>query len=558
MKIRTKITLIVGALVLVSLVLVLWQYLLERERVRLYLDGVTVEEQESFGRLLNLSGSRLALFASDYTAWDDMVAYVHDPDPAFAEENIDVSLSTFNASEVYVYTADRKLLYGKNIDGEPVIPPAFILELFDRLLENRLTHFFAEKDGVLTEFRIATIHPSDDLERLSEPQGLFVVAKQWDAGYVATLEQLSGTRIVSSRGTAPDLGVVSVSFPYAVKDWDDKTVETFTVVSPLPVVSSVEQSSTRQLWVVFGSYAILLLLVYIFLHILVGRPIEALSAGIERKDIRLMKGMQKSRSEFGTLAKLVLDFSEYERKEAFERSKRDFITLVSHELRTPLTSLRWGLEKLTSERRSPANVVKTTLPYMSSAIERIMSLISAIVDVSKIETGSVIAASAPVKILSLIEWSVESLRPVIEAKKLTVTTTDATGGRDTVMSDERLLSIIINNVVSNAVRYGGEHAEVRVILRREETELMIEVINTGPGIPLGEQPQIFTKMFRAANAKLLSPDGVGLGLYISKSFLERLGGSITFTSVPDKETVFSIRVPLKPTPPPANSLNRYI
>lgn len=544
MKIRTKITVITGILLLLSLVLAWWQYLLEQERVQLYLDGVTVEEQESFGRLVALSGSRLAIFASDYTAWDDMAAYVQNPDPVFTEENIDVSIPTFNASEAFIYNARKELLYAKNADLHDVSPPPFVADIFDRLLEERLAHFFAETDGVLTEFRTATIHPSDDLERLTEPQGLFVVARRWDDGHIAVLEELSGTTIVSEREQEPRLDVVSISFPYAVRGWDDRIVETFTVMSPFPVVDKVERASAHQLWVIVVSYAVLLVMMYIILHVLVGRPIQALSRGIVEKNIPLMKAMQRSRSEFGALAKLVLDFSEYEQKAAFEQSKRDFISFVSHELRTPLTSLRWAIEKLQLTKKPTAAVLASTVSYMSSAVERITSLITAIVETSKIEVGSIVIEKVPLELAALVSHSSAALKPAIQAKKLKLLIKDETSGDTAVQSDERLLSIIINNIISNAVRYSDERGTVRITMRKEGRELVLSAANTGPGIPLEEQPKIFTKMFRAANAPLLSPDGAGLGLYISKSFLEKLGGSISFTSDPGKETVFTVRLPI--------------
>src|SRR3989344_572788 len=168
MKIRTQITLLTGTLVLISLLLVLGQYFLEKERMEIFLEGVGKEEQESFNRIVNLSGSGLAIFANDYSYWDEMVKYVRNPDPVFAKENIESSISTFQASEAYVYGADKKFIYGYD-QGHSTVPPAFPEEFFNQLFEDRLAHFFAEKNGMLTEFRTATIHPTDDLDRLTEP-----------------------------------------------------------------------------------------------------------------------------------------------------------------------------------------------------------------------------------------------------------------------------------------------------------------------------------------------------------------------------------------------------
>ena len=542
MKIRTQITLLTGTLVLISLLLVLGQYFLEKERMEIFLEGVGKEEQESFNRIVNLSGSGLAIFANDYSYWDEMVEYVRNPDPVFAKENIETDIDTFQASEAYVYDADKKFIYGYDQDHSTV-PPAFPEELFNQLFEDRLAHFFAEKNDMLTEFRTATIHPTDDPDRLTEPAGLLMVGKHWDGDYLSALEELTGTTIVPKSEETPSIEVVSITFPYEIKNWKNEVMETFTVIAPFPIVSSVQEASERHIWVIVVSSLLVLLFVYMFLNILVGEPIEILSQSIKKKDIALMKNMQASSSEFGTLAKLVLDFSAYEQREVFERSKRDFISIVSHELRTPLTSLRWAVEKLETHKNIPSDVLTSTIPYIKSALDRIKTLTTSMTDVSRIESGSIITISTDIKISSLIARSAEDLKPVTEAKNLTVTINEETGGNDKIKSDERLLRIIISNLLSNAAKYSNESGQIRITIQKEEQGLVINIANTGPGIPAEEQSQIFSKLFRATNASLLSPDGFGLGLYISKSFLEKLGGTISFVSIPDKETIFTIHLP---------------
>ena len=668
MKIRTKITLLTGILVFISLLLIFGQHLIEQGRTQLFLDGIKAEEQKSFNQLLDLSGSRLKAFAEDYSYWDEMVVYVNHPNVVFADENIGGSMATYDASEVFVYNKKRELVYGYDVDHPAIIVPNFPIELLEKFFKNRLSHFFIKNNNTLTEFRVATIHPTNDPERLTEPEGLFIVGKRWDKDHLLILEKLSSTTIIPQNEKILDLGIVSIIFPYEVKDWDNNVVETFTIISPYPIVSSIQQASKLQIWIIIASLLLVLFLVYIFLQILVGRPIEALSSGIKKKDLPLMKKMEKSTSEFGTLAKLVLDFSEHElvleakakdesilsavgsgliainkeRKitlfnvaaenmigvvseralgmqiedvfkaetqegipllndqspfaltlnkkiivskvvfcvrsdgtkfpgeitvapvilnseiigavldlrditvqESFEQSKRDFISLVSHELRTPLTSLGWAVDKFKSQKDIPIGILESTIPYMTSALNRIRTLVAAMVDVSKIENSSLIIKINDIDVSLLIALTLENLKQMIEIKKLTVTINNEIIGNKKIQSDEHLLQLIIDNMVANAVRYCNENGKVNIIIKEEGQELSINISNTGPGIPKEEQSRVFSKMFRATNAKLLSPDGVGLGLYISKSFLERLGGSMTFVSIPNEETVFSIRLPSK-------------
>lgn len=231
-------------------------------------------------------------------------------------------------------------------------------------------------------------------------------------------------------------------------------------------------------------------------------------------------------------------------QENLDRSKRDFISLVSHELRTPLTSLGWAIEKIESVANIPESISKTTIPYMKSSLTRIKTLTATIVDVSKIENGSIIAVNTDIEVSKLVAHSIEDVKSISEIKKITVLVNDETNGNDKVKSDERLLQIIISNIISNAFQYSNDGGQVQIVIKKEGQELLVNVLNTGQGIPKEEQDKIFTKMFRATNAGLLSPDGAGLGLYISKSFLERLGGSITFVSTSGKDTVFTIHLPL--------------
>lgn len=665
MKIRFKITLLIGLLVAVSLSLVLIQYFAERERTTALLDGIRASEETFFTSVVELSASSVALFASDYTFWDVMVEFVKSQDPEFASENLETGLDTYSADEVFVYNPDAALIYEFERDRDQPVAPQLPKEAFERLRTQRLAHFFLYKEGALIEYYGATIHPTDDPSRITEPQGFFLVGKRWNEEHLASLEKLSGTSIAVTHPDKESGKGSIVSFPYAVQTWDGTVLEVFDVRTPVPLAVSAADASGRQLLLVTGSFVLLLILVYVFLQALVGRPIELLSKSIERKDYRLLKQLRNSRSEFGTLAQLVLNFSEHElvleakakddailaaigsgliavditgtvtlintaaeklldassaaivgvpattafrietregnaipesdyplsralreralvrsivmcvrkdgtrfsaavtaapvlhenvvigavqdfrdisEEEAIEQAKNDFMSLVSHELRTPLTLLRWSLEKLQARTDLPKDVPETLLESMASALDRMKSLIATILDVSRIETKTFVTKIAPVSVESLVVERIKDLKLPIKDKGLKIETQFALGARE-VLSDERLLGIVISSVLTNAVRYSDAGGRIQVTLSENEKGIVLAIANSGEGIPLEEQSHVFSKLFRATNAKLLNPDGTGLGLYISKSFLERLGGSISFTSEPGKETVFTLLIP---------------
>lgn len=667
MKIRYKITLLTGVLLAISLSFIYVQYMAERSRTEELLAGVLEGQKAYFNSVVDLSSSDIAIYASDYGFWDEMVEFVKNPDAEFAAENLEPSVAVFHADEIFAYNIDAELVYGFELDRSPAIAPEIPREAFEVFRKDRLAHFYLYKEGRLTEYRLATVHPTIDPERVTEPQGFFLAGKLWNPEHIALLQERSNA-VINLASEAPPHDELTVSFAYEVRSWNGEVTEVYTVDTPVPLAAAAFDASQRQLYLIAGSFLALLILVYVFLQRIVGRPIAILSDSIERKDYRLLSQMKGSRSEFGVLAQLILDFSEHEavleakakddailgavgsglivvdvegrielvnaaaekllgvnakevmgvaaadvvkmetregkaismeekplaralrtrsvatavvmcaradgtkfpaavtaapvleggevigavqdfrditEEEMLERAKGDFISLVSHELRTPLTALRWSVESLQKRTDLPTDVFTLVLSPMTSAINRMKALIATILDVSKAETDSFVTSACPVSLKTLVDKGLEDLAHTIQEKQLTVTRSFPNAMKD-IITDERMLGIVVSSLITNAIRYSDKEGRITVSAREEETESTLAIANTGAGIPLDEQPQIFSKLFRATNARLLNPDGTGLGLYISKSFIERLGGSISFTSEPGKETTFTIRVPRTP------------
>jgi two-component system sensor histidine kinase VicK len=104
--------------------------------------------------------------------------------------------------------------------------------------------------------------------------------------------------------------------------------------------------------------------------------------------------------------------------------------------------------------------------------------------------------------------------------------------------------MIFQNLLSNAVKYTPEKGKININIKKDGLNVLISVADAGYGIPSNVQSKIFTKMFRADNARVKDPDGTGLGLYIIKSTLEKTGGKIWFESVENKGSTFYVTIPL--------------
>jgi signal transduction histidine kinase len=113
-----------------------------------------------------------------------------------------------------------------------------------------------------------------------------------------------------------------------------------------------------------------------------------------------------------------------------------------------------------------------------------------------------------------------------------------------VNADPTLARMIIQNLLTNAIKYTPEEGTITCTLGVEGSDLALSVADTGYGIPLAEQPKIFTKLYRAENVRDKVTDGTGLGLYVIKAVVEETGGTIRFASQETKGTTFYITIPL--------------
>lgn len=225
-----------------------------------------------------------------------------------------------------------------------------------------------------------------------------------------------------------------------------------------------------------------------------------------------------------------------------ERIKTDFLLLASHQLRTPTTAIKWHTEYLLESKKLTLEpTVAEYLLQIHHANERMMELVGTLLTVSRIEMGVLEPQSEKIDCKKLVDDLLDELSPNI-MKKSQVLSVNITPNA-VLEVDKTMIRVAIHNLLTNAIKYTPRSGTI--VLNIEQGSTMTEVIvkDTGYGIPLNEQPHIFSKMYRASNAKKVSADGTGLGLYLTKSFVEKLGGSITFVSTEGQGTTFTITMP---------------
>jgi signal transduction histidine kinase len=237
--------------------------------------------------------------------------------------------------------------------------------------------------------------------------------------------------------------------------------------------------------------------------------------------------------------------SRNERLRELDWLKDDFVASVSHELRTPLTSIRGYLELL---REGEAGALTEGQGEFVEILERnanrLMRLVGDLLFVAQIEANEVALESAPTDVEEVVREAAETARPAAIHKGIELDLDFDGGGIGELYADRARLGQVLDNLISNALKFTerGGHVGVRTFPR--DDALVIEVSDTGMGMTKEDVGQLFQRFFRTASATEQAIQGTGLGLAIVKAIVEAHGGGISVASVPGRGTTFRVELPL--------------
>lgn len=231
-----------------------------------------------------------------------------------------------------------------------------------------------------------------------------------------------------------------------------------------------------------------------------------------------------------------------ERLKELDRLKDDFMSTVTHELRTPLTSIRSFSEILFDNPGLDEEQRQNFLSIIIKESERLTRLINQVLDVAKIESGRMTWDWAEADPAAIVTDAIAATRALFEEKQVTLDTRLAP--LPPLVTDRDKLMQVVINLLSNAVKFVETgRGQVRVVLEPDFGGLRVTVADNGPGIPLWARDKVFDKFQQVGDTLTAKPAGTGLGLTISKSIVERLGGRIWVDGEEGKGAVFAFYLP---------------
>ena len=234
-----------------------------------------------------------------------------------------------------------------------------------------------------------------------------------------------------------------------------------------------------------------------------------------------------------------------EKLKSLDTLKSNFISTVSHELRTPLTTIKALVELLILKKGMPEERKMKLKMTINSETDRLTRLVADLLDLARIEAGSMKWQASEVRIEELIRDVIAGMAPLFENKKLTITTEFA--ALPPVPADHDLLVQVITNILSNAVKFTPEAGRIHIAVRPDgapASHAVVEISDSGIGIPGEDLELIFEKFHRVHHRSGVAIEGTGLGLSITRQIVERHGGRIWAASTEGKGSTFTFTLPL--------------
>lgn len=495
MKTKTRLALMFGFLLL-SFGTAAWSLhgWHQHEADRLLAD-LQRERSKLLEQVLQLTSQSLRNFATDYSNWDEMLAFVHSGDPAWAPINIDASLQTFAVQAAWVLRADGSLVYGatRQLDDAHRIPPLPLKQILEKMRREKFTGFFVEVPEGILEIRTAPIQPSSDVRRETEPQGWLLVGQLWNNAYLNTLAGVLDSTVVLLPPAAtpkPPPNDLKIHLQHDLVGWDGNLLKRLHL-DYRPASLIVPLQNDRYEMIVFCSFvfAIITFTIAGVSHWVL-KPLRLLEQSMETKSPAILGNLLDQPDEFGRLARLAStsfahraalenEVAERRRTETALRQSEEQVRL-SADLRTRLArdlhdnviqsiyATGLGLESISRTIRIDPSTAEQHLEAVRKTLNQLIR------EIRNFITGLEPERSGPpihfTQTLTALATTLQSLHPL----EVRLDLNPLAAAR--LSPQEQLHALqIVREGVSNALRHGGAtRIDLRLLDQAGVTVLQIE------------------------------------------------------------------------------------
>lgn len=512
-----------------------------------------VQFNNEVNKLLDLDHKPIQVAINNDTNWDEFVNFIRTKDTTWYNETIANELSIYNADYLGAYDLDQQFIIrtaSEKIKSKDIIPAKAMQDLH-RLGWSR---FYMKIPEGFVEVTGATIHPSDDpLKNKTKPSGYFFVARLLDKAFLTELEKITDSQIAF---IGPEHGDIEtehiIATTVTLRDGNSNPVGKLLFKRKFEVYF---ENMLSILYLIFFAFFVNLIVNLFYTRKLVYRPLELITRALETGNKKAIKQLKETTGEFSNIGILFEENSNQKielvkaklKAEEGERLKSSFLANLSHEIRTPMNAIN-GFTDLILHTQLSTEEQMEYLKVVDKSGKNLVSIIDDLIEMSKIDSNQIAPNFGPLNLEACIGELYETIRITIpKAKKIDFQIIQNTQPADyNIITDEVKLKQVIVNLVTNAIKFTNDGlVAFGYQLDENNKQIIFRVKDTGPGIEKKSQQYIFDRFKRVENDATIKAGGLGLGLAISKAYVEMLGGTITLSSKLSKGSTFTFTIPLQ-------------
>lgn len=490
---------------------------------------------------------------TDITFWDELEKFTKTKDKNWYETYVASQFETYGVDYLGVYDISGQFIIktsNTKIKSSQFIPE----EAMKQLYQSKLMQFYIQiPEGVVEVFG-ATIHPSDDPKKVkSKPSGYFFMAKLIDKNYCKILSDFSSSEVNLHPVTAiaaVDDDVLEADVK--LKDYRNSALVFLEFTRPF----NLHFKNTKEILLILMLASLINIVVYLyFARKWIYKPLKFITDFLETGNESSISSLKSEPGEFSYIGNL-FEENNYQRKqlevskekaEESDRLKSSFLANLSHEIRTPMNAIV-GFSDLLNDPNLSEEVRKEYLTIIQNCGINLVSIIEDLIEMSKIDSKQITPNIVSIDLESCIKELFETIKVTIpEGKELELHFVENKDGiGKNVLTDAIKLKQIIVNLVSNAIKYTDKGSVTfGYQLNELNNTIVFSVKDTGLGIDEENLKVIFDRFRRIEDEFSVELSGLGLGLAISKAYVEMLGGTISVRSELKVGSVFTFTIPLQ-------------
>jgi len=490
---------------------------------------------------------------TDITFWDELEKFTKTKDKNWYETYVASQFETYGVDYLGVYDISGQFIIktsNTKIKSSQFIPE----EAMKQLYQSKLMQFYIQiPEGVVEVFG-ATIHRSDDPKKIkSKPSGYFFMAKLIDKNYCKILSDFSSSEVNLHPVTAiaaVDDDVLEADVK--LKDYRNSALVFLEFTRPF----NLHFKNTKEILLILMLASLVNIVVYLyFARKWIYKPLKFITDFLETGNESSISSLKSEPGEFSYIGNL-FEENNYQRKqlevskekaEESDRLKSSFLANLSHEIRTPMNAIV-GFSDLLNDPNLSEEVRKEYLTIIQNCGINLVSIIEDLIEMSKIDSKQITPNIVSIDLESCIKELFETIKVTIpEGKELELHFVENKDGiGKNVLTDAIKLKQIIVNLVSNAIKYTDKGSVTfGYQLNELNNTIVFSVKDTGLGIDEENLKVIFDRFRRIEDEFSVELSGLGLGLAISKAYVEMLGGTISVRSELKVGSVFTFTIPLQ-------------